>query len=62
LKKSFNIDYNAALLIMIGITGIYIVLGGYFAITMADLIQGFIMLIGCILMLIVFLGKGGVVV
>ena len=40
----FNIDYTIALLIMIGITGVYLVLGGYFAITITDFFQGLIML------------------
>jgi len=58
-EKNFNIPYDYALLIMIGITGIYLVLGGYFAITMADFIQGFVMIVGSFLMIIVFLGKSG---
>ncbi|MGB4267908.1 MAG: sodium transporter, partial [Spirochaetota bacterium] len=32
-EVNFNISYDLALIIMIGITGIYLVLGGYFAIT-----------------------------
>jgi len=56
---NFNIKYDIALLIMIGITGLYLVLGGYFAITITDFVQGFIMLIGSILMVAVLVGKGG---
>ena len=33
-----------------GITGLYLILGGYFAVTMTDFIQGFIMLIGATVM------------
>jgi solute:Na+ symporter, SSS family len=55
----FNIDYNIALLIMIGITGVYLVLGGYFAITITDFFQGIIMLAGSAIMIGVVLGKAG---
>ncbi|MCP4133587.1 MAG: sodium/solute symporter [bacterium] len=56
---NFNMSYDIALLIMIGITGIYLVLGGYFAVTLNDLIQGFIMIIGSIAMIAILVGKGG---
>ncbi len=56
---NFNMPYEYALLIMIGITGIYLVLGGYFAITLTDFIQGFIMIIGSIAMVAVLIGKTG---
>ena len=55
----FNIDYTIALLIMIGITGVYLVLGGYFAITITDFFQGIIMLGGSAIMIAVVLGKAG---
>jgi Na+/proline symporter len=61
---NFNIPYEWALLIIILITGIYLVLGGYFAITMTDFIQGFIMFIGAIVMIAFLLSTqkaGGVV-
>jgi len=56
---NFNISYDLALLIMIGITGLYLVLGGYFAVTLTDFIQGFIMFFGSLAMIAVLLGKGG---
>ncbi|MBN1649289.1 MAG: sodium transporter [Spirochaetales bacterium] len=58
-ELTFNIPYVWALLAMIGITGIYLVLGGYFAITLTDFIQGIIMLVGSVLMIAVLLGKAG---
>jgi SSS family solute:Na+ symporter len=61
-EKNFGISYDLALLIMIGITGVYLVLGGYFAITMTDFIQGLIIIVGSILTVGVFLGKGGGIV
>jgi len=55
----FGIPYDAALLIMIGITGVYLVLGGYFAVTLTDFVQGVIMLVGCVLMVAILTGKAG---
>jgi len=58
-EVNFHINYDTALIIMIGITGIYLILGGYFAVTMTDFIQGFIMIIGSITMILVLVYKGG---
>jgi len=58
-EANFHISFDLALLIMIGITGIYLVLGGYFAITLTDFIQGFIMIIGSIAMVSLLVSKGG---
>jgi SSS family solute:Na+ symporter len=55
----FGISYDTALLLMIGFTGVYLVLGGYFAIAMTDLIQGFFMFFGSITMVGVVYGNGG---
>ncbi len=58
-EANFHIPYDMALLIMIGITGIYLILGGYFAITLTDFIQGIIMLFGAIIMVAVLVNNGG---
>ncbi len=58
-EANFHISFDLALLIMIGITGIYLVLGGYFAITLTDFIQGFVMIIGSIAMVSILVSKGG---
>ncbi|MCF7928410.1 MAG: sodium/solute symporter [Spirochaetales bacterium] len=58
-EANFGISYDFALLIMILITGVYLVLGGYFAITLTDFIQGMIMVVGSIAMVAIFVGKGG---
>jgi len=58
-EATFHISYDVALLIMIGITGVYLVLGGYFAITLTDFIQGIIMLAGSLTMVVVLAGKNG---
>ncbi|OHB55321.1 MAG: sodium transporter [Planctomycetes bacterium GWF2_50_10] len=56
-EANFHITYDTALLIMIAITGIYLILGGYFAVTLTDFIQGIIMIFGAILMVIVLTNK-----
>lgn len=56
---SFNMSYDAALIMMIVITGIYLVMGGYFAITLNDFIQGIIMIFGSIAMVAILVNKGG---
>jgi len=58
-QATFGISYNLALLIMILITGIYLILGGYFAVALTDFIQGIIMLGGSILMVAVLTAKAG---
>ena len=58
-EANFNIDYIFALLIMVAITGVYLILGGYFAVTLTDFIQGLIMIAGSILMVAILIGKGG---
>ncbi|MDR3161319.1 MAG: sodium transporter [Spirochaetaceae bacterium] len=55
----FHIPYDAALLIMIAFTGIYLILGGYFAIAITDFIQGIIMFCGAAAMIAVLTGQGG---
>jgi SSS family solute:Na+ symporter len=58
-EKVFGIPYDIALLIMIAFTGIYLILGGYFAIAITDFIQGIIMFAGAALMIWVLSGQGG---
>jgi SSS family solute:Na+ symporter len=55
----FHIRYDLALLIMIAFTGVYLILGGYFAIAITDFIQGIIMFFGAALMVVVLSGQGG---
>ncbi|HOJ99673.1 MAG TPA: sodium/solute symporter [Termitinemataceae bacterium] len=58
----FQIPYETALLLMIGFTGVYLVLGGYFAIAMTDLIQGILMFGGALAMVwVVYQRAGGFV-
>ncbi|MDR2741709.1 MAG: sodium:solute symporter family protein [Treponema sp.] len=57
----FHIPYDIALLIMIVFTGVYLILGGYFAIAVTDFIQGIIMFFGAAIMVLVLTSpEGGV--
>lgn len=49
-EQVFAIPYVLALLLMTILTGIYLVLGGYIAVTMIDFFQGLIMIAGVIIM------------
>jgi SSS family solute:Na+ symporter len=55
----FHIPYDMALLIMIVFTGVYLILGGYFAIALTDFIQGIIMFFGAMAMIGVLADQGG---
>ncbi|MDR2618910.1 MAG: sodium:solute symporter family protein [Treponema sp.] len=58
-EKVFGIPYDVALLVMIAFTGVYLILGGYFAIAITDFIQGIIMFAGAALMIGVLSGQRG---
>ncbi|MDR0400640.1 MAG: sodium:solute symporter family protein [Treponema sp.] len=58
-EKVFGIPYDIALLIMIAFTGVYLILGGYFAIAITDFIQGIIMFFGAAVMILVLSGQRG---
>jgi len=49
-EQIFNIPYIFALLLMTFLTALYLVLGGYIAVTLIDFIQGLVMVIGVALM------------
>lgn len=51
----FNIDGWIIMIILAGITALYLFFGGYFATALSDFIQGIIMLIGVVLMVIFFM-------
>lgn len=50
LENSFKIKFNTAIFFMALLTAIYLILGGYVATAINDLIQGVVMIVGCILM------------
>ncbi|PHV69366.1 sodium:solute symporter [Sporanaerobium hydrogeniformans] len=49
-ESSFGISFNAAIFFMALLTAVYLILGGYVATAINDLIQGVIMLVGSMLM------------
>lgn len=58
-EANFHISYDLALLIMIGVTGLYLILGGYFSVVVTDFIQGLVMIVGALAMVSVLVGEGG---
>lgn len=52
LQSSFNISFNLAIFFMALLTAVYLLLGGYVATAINDLIQGIIMLVGSLCMVI----------
>jgi SSS family solute:Na+ symporter len=59
---SFNIPYDIALFVMILLTGVYLILGGYIAIAVSDFVMGVVMFFGSILMVVVISNQAGGVV
>jgi SSS family solute:Na+ symporter len=58
-EVNLHVSFDTALLIMIGITGIYLILGGYHAVMLTDFLQGIIMVFGASLMVIIIMNNGG---
>ena len=58
-EVNLHVSYDMALILMIGITGIYLVLGGYFAVILTDFFQGIIKIFGASLMVWVIIQHGG---
>ncbi|WP_366923214.1 sodium:solute symporter [Metallumcola ferriviriculae] len=50
-EEIFHIAFGQALLFIAILTGAYLVMGGYFAITMTDFVQGIVMMFGVILLI-----------
>ena len=50
-ENILKINYQTSLIVMIALTGVYLILGGYFAVALTDFIQGLIMLVGAVLMI-----------
>ncbi len=57
---AFNIPYEACVIVMAALTGVYVILGGYMATAMNDFVQGIIMLVGIVAVIgAVLSGQGG---
>jgi len=58
-EVNFKISYDLALVLMIGVTGIYLVLGGYFSVVVTDFFRGIIEIGGSIAIVVVLVIRGG---
>lgn len=57
---AFDVDYRVCVIVMAVLTGVYVIIGGYMATALNDLIQGIIMLFGiCAVIGAVLSGHGG---
>ena len=57
---AFDIPYSVCVIVMAGLTALYVILGGYMATAINDFIQGIIMLIGIVAVITAVLnGQGG---
>jgi SSS family solute:Na+ symporter len=59
---SFNIPYDIALFVMILLTGVYLILGGYIAIAVSDFFMGIVMFFGSLIMVYILSNQAGGVV
>lgn len=51
-EVNLNLSYLEAVLFMAGLTGVYLVMGGYFALAITDLVRGFMEFFGTILLIL----------
>jgi SSS family solute:Na+ symporter len=58
-QEGLQIPFTFSLFFIAVLTGIYLVMGGYHAINIADMIQGIIMIIGALLMVFFFVNAAG---
>lgn len=57
---AFAVDYRVCVIVMAALTGVYVIVGGYMATALNDLVQGIIMLFGIIAVIAAVLsGHGG---
>ncbi len=59
-EKALGVPYGTALIFLAVITGVYLVMGGYFAVAVSDFIRGIVEFVGVLLMLFILVqAKGG---
>jgi len=58
-QRNLDMPYHVALWSLAVLTGLYIVLGGYFALTVTDLIRGSVEVVGVLVMVFFLVGKHG---
>ncbi len=60
-ERAFDLPYTTALGILAGLTAVYLIMGGYFAIALTDFLMGLLMLAGSgILLTLLISGAGGI--
>ena len=60
-QKTLGLQYNQALIFLAALTGVYLVMGGYFAVAVSDFIRGIVEFFGVLLMVALLAGmKGGI--
>jgi len=58
-ETTLHIPYAQALIFMAALTGCYLIMGGYYALTLTDFIQGLMMLVGVVIMITALVGQQG---
>jgi len=61
-QKALGLQYDEALIFLALLTGVYLVMGGYFAVAVSDFIRGIVEFAGVLIMVLLLAGmKGGLV-
>ncbi len=61
-QKALGLQYNEALIFLAALTGVYLVMGGYFAVAISDFIRGIVEFAGVLVMVFLLVGmKGGLI-
>ena len=58
-NMAFNIDYKVCIIVMAALTCVYVILGGYMATVVNDLVQGIIMLFGIVAIIVCVINNNG---
>ncbi|NLJ96538.1 MAG: sodium:solute symporter [Clostridiales bacterium] len=58
-EMAFNVPYTVCVIVMAGLTGLYVIMGGYVATAINDFIQGIIMLFGIVAIIVAVLNSQG---
>jgi SSS family solute:Na+ symporter len=61
-QRTLGLQYNEALILLAALTGVYLVMGGYFAVAVSDFIRGIVEFFGVLIMVLLLVSmKGGLV-
>ena len=61
-QRTLGLQYNEALILLAALTGVYLVMGGYFAVAVSDFIRGIVEFLGVLIMVLLLVSmKGGLV-